>query len=142
MINLLLNGKYLFFYEYFFLLVFQLKAITTSNLCDEKSSFYGLYLDTSYNQDYENTNISIISDCSINKYWKVKTGKETNFHIHKILEDEKFNRRVMKFGYNLTKYHKTKQIPEKYKVKIKSYILEGSGYITFGSQTLEEVLFI
>ena len=140
MINLLLNGKYLFFYEYFFLLVFQLKAITTSNLCDEKSSFYGLYLDTSYNQDYENTNISIISDCSINKYWKVKTGKEINFHIHKILEDEKFNRRVMKFGYNLTKYHKTKQIPEKYKVKIKSYILEGSGYITFGSQTLEEVL--
>ena len=47
----------------------------------------------------------------------------------------------MKFGYNLTKLHKiksTKNLPEKYHIKIKSYITEGTGYISFGSQTLEE----
>ena len=117
------------------------ESIICSSVCEEKSPFYGLYLNTSFNQDYENSNISIFSDCSINKYWKVKTGKETNFHIHKVLEDEKFNRRVMKFGYNITKSSKTRIAKkEKFNIKIKTYITEGNGYITFGSQSLEEIL--
>ena len=132
--------KYIFFFEYVLLFLIIIKSISTSSICDDKSPFYGLYLSTSYNQDFENANISIFSDCSVNKYWKVKTGKETNFHIHKVIEDEKFNRRVMKFGFNKTKVIKSKNISEKFKIKIKSYVTEGTGYITFGSQTLEEVL--
>ena len=134
--------KYILFFEYFLFFIFKFKIITCSSICDDKSPFYGLYLVTSPNQDFENANISIFSDCTINKYWKVKTGKETNFHIHKVLEDEKFNRRVMKFGYNITKVQRAKisNFPQKYKIKIKSYITEGTGYISFGSQTLEEVL--
>ena len=46
------------------------------------------------------TLLSIISGCSIDKYWRVKTGKEANFHIHKVLDDESINRRILKFGYN------------------------------------------
>jgi hypothetical protein len=127
--------------KYIFLLfLIKFNIIISSSICDDKSSFYGLYLETSFNQNYENTNLSIFSDCSINRYWKVKTGKETNFHIHKILEDERFNRRVMKFGYNKTKGNKSKNLNEKYNIKIKAYITEGTGYVTFGNQTLEEVL--
>ena len=133
--------NHILFYNIIFCL-YNFQSIICSSVCEEKSPFYGLYLNTSFNQDYENTNLSIFSDCSINKYWKVKTGKETNFHIHKVLEDEKFNRRVMKFGYNKTKSSKSKMSKknEKYNIKIKSYITEGNGYITFGSQSLEEVL--
>ena len=127
--------------KYIFLLfLIKFNIIISSSICDDKSSFYGLYLETSFNQNYENTNLSIFSDCSINRYWKVKTGKETNFHIHKILEDERFNRRVMKFGYNKTKGNKSKNLNEKFNIKIKAYITEGTGYVTFGNQTLEEVL--
>ena len=127
--------------KYIFLLfLIKFNKIISSSICDDKSSFYGLYLETSFNQNYENTNLSIFSDCSINRYWKVKTGKETNFHIHKILEDERFNRRVMKFGYNKTRVSKSKNLNEKYNIKIKAYITEGTGYVTFGNQTLEEVL--
>lgn len=143
MINSFLNGKYIHFFEFFLFFIFKLKLIICSSTCDEKSHLYGLYIETSSNQDFEKANIPILSECIVNKYWKVKTGKETNFHIHKVLDDEKFNRRVMKFGYNLTKLHKiksTKSLPEKYHIKIKSYITEGTGYISFGSQTLEEVL--
>ena len=143
MINYLLNTNHLLFFNFvYFLLNFQI--INCSTICDIKSPFYGLYLNTSHNQDFQNTNISIFSDCIINRYWKVKTGKETNFHIHKVLEDENFNRRVLKFGYNESRISSKilKQFPEKEKfiIKIKSYITEGTGYITFGSQTLEEVL--
>lgn len=143
MLNSVLNKNHILFFEYFLLFFFNIKTIICSSLCDDKSPFYGLYLDTSSNQDYENTNISIFSDCSINKYWKVKTGKEVNFHIHKVLEDERFNRRILKFGYNHTKiikYKNPKNTPEKFNIKIKSYITEGTGYITFGNQTLEEAL--
>ena len=133
--------NHILFYNFIFCL-YKFQSIKCSSVCEEKSPFYGLYLNTSFNQDYENTNISIFSDCSINKYWKVKTGKETNFHIHKVLEDEKFNRRVMKFGYNITKSSSKSRMSkkEKYNIKIKSYITEGNGYITFGNQSLEEVL--
>ncbi len=142
MINSFFNGKFILIFEYF-LFLFKIKIIICSSICDDKSPFYGLYLSTSSNQNYENANISIFSDCTVNKYWKVKTGKETNFHIHKVLDDEKFNRRIMKFGYNSTKLQKlkiNKELPKKYKIKLKSYITEGNGYVSFGSQTLEEVL--
>ena len=132
--------NHILFYNFIFCL-YKFQSIICSSVCEEKSPFYGLYLNTSFNQDYENTNISIFSVCSINKYWKVKTGKETNFHIHKILEDEKFNRRVMKFGYNITKSSKSRMSKkEKFNIKIKAYITEGNGYISFGSQNLEEVM--
>ena len=142
MINTFFNGKFIIFYECFLLFLIKYKIITCSSTCDDKSPFYGLYLVTSSNQDYEKASIPIFSDCVVNKYWKVKTGKETNFHIHKVLDDEKFNRRVMKFGYNQTKVQKFKnsKFPKKYKIKLKPYITEGTGYVSFGGQTLEEVL--
>ncbi len=139
--NSLLTIKYVFLFKYF-LFLFYFKTISCSSTCDDKSSFYGLYLDTSHNQNYEEANISIFSDCAINKYWKIKTGKEVNFHTHKVLEDEKFNRRILKFGYNHTKIikSKNKNIASKFHIKMKSYITEGTGYITFGGQTLEDAL--
>ena len=82
MYNSLLPIKHIFYFEYFLFFLY-FKTINCSSICDEKSSFYGLYLNTSYNQDYEQANISIFTDCTINKYWKLKTGKEENFHIHK-----------------------------------------------------------
>jgi len=122
-----------------FLFLFFIKSFITSSVCDNKSPFYGIYLNTSYTQDYSNTNLSIISECSINKYWRVKTGKETNFHVHKVLEDEKFNRRILKFGYNSTKNSKVK-LPKKYNIQLKPNIIEGSGFISFGSQTYENAV--
>ena len=91
-----------------FLILYILKSVFATSICDNKSPFYDLYLNTSYTQDYSNTNLSIITDCSIDKYWRVKTGKETNFHIHKVLEDESINRRILKFGYNISKISKLK----------------------------------
>jgi hypothetical protein len=83
-----------------FIFLFFIKSFIIASGCDSKSPFYGIYLNTSYIQDYSNANLSIISECSINKYWRVKTGKEANFHVYKVLEDENFNRRILKFGYN------------------------------------------
>ena len=120
-----------------FLILYILKAVFATSICDNKSPFYGLYLNTSFTQDYSNTNLSIIADCSIDKYWRVKTGKETNFHIHKVLEDESINRRILKFGYNISKISKLKY-SEKYVINLKYNILEGSGLISFGSQTYEK----
>ena len=134
MINSFINTKINIYYIFLFLYNFQF--IFLSSICDSKSPFYSLYLNTSYTQDNSNTNISIIADCAINKYWRVKTGKETNFHIHKILEDEKYNRRILKFGYNITKNTKAK-LSQKYLIKLKSSILEGAGYISFGKQNYE-----
>ena len=134
MLNSFIKTKINFYYIFLFLYNFQF--ISASSICDNKSPFYPLYLNTSYTQDYSNSNISIISDCSINTYWRVKTGKEANFHIHKILEDEKFNRRILKFGYNFTKNSKSK-FSEKYLIKLKSNIVEGAGHVSFGSQNFE-----
>lgn len=134
MINSFINTKINIYYIFLFLYNFQF--IFLSSICDSKSPFYSLYLNTSYTQDNSNTNISIIADCAINKYWRVKTGKETNFHIHKILEDEKYNRRILKFGYNITKNTKAK-LSQKYLIKLKASILEGAGYISFGKQNYE-----
>lgn len=134
MLNSFIKTKKNFYYIFLFLYNFQF--ISASSICDNKSPFYPLYLNTSYTQDYSNSNISIISDCSINEYWRVKTGKEANFHIHKILEDEKFNRRILKFGYNFTKNSKSK-FSEKYLIKLKSNIVEGAGHVSFGSQNFE-----
>ena len=125
-----------------FIIFFILYFLTSSSatlICDIKSPFYGLYLNTSYTQDILQTNLSIISDCSIDKYWRVKTGKETNFHVHKILEDEKFNRRVLKFGYNKSKISKIEK-SKSFRINLKYYITEGSGYILFASQTYENAL--
>ena len=119
-----------------FLILYFLKTVLTTSICDNKSPIYGLYLNTSFTQDYSNTNLSIISDCSIDKYWRVKTGKETNFHIHKVLEDESINRRILKFGYNASKLSKLK-FSEKYIINLKYSILEGNGFISFGSQTYQ-----
>ena len=121
----------------FFLFLYFFNQVSSSSICDNKSPFYGLYLNTSFTQEYSNTNLSIISDCSVDKYWRVKTGKEANFHVHKVLEDESINRRILKFGYNISKISKSK-IPEKYKISLKSSILEGSGIIAFGPQKYSE----
>ena len=121
----------------FFLFLYFFNQVSPSSICDNKSPFYGLYLNTSFTQEYSNTNLSIISDCSVDKYWRVKTGKEANFHVHKVLEDESINRRILKFGYNISKISKSK-IPEKYKISLKSSILEGSGFIAFGPQKYSE----
>ena len=134
MINSFINTKINIYYIFLFL--YNIQFIFASSICDSKSPFYSLYLNTSYTQDNSNTNISIISDCAIDKYWRVKTGKETNFHIHKILEDEKYNRRLLKFGYNITKNTKSK-LSQKYIIKLKYNILEGAGYISFGKQNYE-----
>ena len=119
-----------------FLFLFFIKTVLASSLCDSKSPFYGLYLNTSYNTHHSNTNLSIISECNINKYWKVKTGKETNFHVHKVLEDESIQRRALKFGFNLSKISKLK-IAKNYKINLKNEIIEGNGYITFGGQKIK-----
>ena len=135
MINSFINTKiknyFLFLFLYFF------NQVSASSICDSKSPFYGLYLNTSYTQEYSNTNLSIISDCVVDKYWRVKTGKEANFHVHKVLEDESVNRRILKFGYNTSKLSKLK-IPENYKISLKYSILEGSGFIAFGPQKYED----
>jgi len=135
MINSFINTKiknyFLFLFLYFF------NQVSAASICDSKSPFYGLYLNTSYTQEYSNTNLSIISDCAVDKYWRVKTGKEANFHVHKVLEDESVNRRILKFGYNTSKLSKLK-IPEIYKISLKYSILEGSGFIAFGPQKYED----
>ena len=133
-INIKININYIFIFLFF------LKSVLGTSICDNKSPFYGLYLNTSSTNDYSNTNLSIISDCSIDKYWRVKTGKEANFHIHKVLEDESINRRILKFGYNTSKIQKLKY-SEKYMINLKSDITEGSGFIIFGSQKKENYEF-
>ena len=129
-INIKINIKNIFLFLYF------VKTVISTSICDNKSPFYGLYLNTSYTHDYSTANLSIISECSIDKYWRVKTGKEANFHIHKVLEDESINRRILKFGYNTSKISKLK-FPEKYKINLNYDIIEGNGLISFGSQTYE-----
>ena len=53
---------------------------------------------------------------------------------------------MLKFGFNHTKILGTKKneynnnTPLLFNIKMKSYITEGTGYITFGGQSLEEVL--
>ena len=120
-----------------FVILLNINSVFSTSICENKSPFYYFYLNTSYNtHDYSNTNISIINECIIDKYWRVKTGKETNFHVHKVLEDETVNRRVLKFGYD-SKNSKINYENKKYKIKLKSKIIEGTGFIIFGSQTLE-----
>lgn len=122
-----------------FFLIFILNTVLSSTLCDSSSGLYGFYLNTSANQNYQETNIQIFSQCQINKYWKVKTGKETKTHIHKAIEDETFNRRVLRFGYNYTK-NNFESSSQTFNIKIIPHIIEGTGFITFGNQKVESIL--
>ena len=61
-----------------FIIFFILYFLTSSSatlICDIKSPFYGLYLNTSYTQDILQTNLSIISDCSRDKRKENKNRK-------------------------------------------------------------------
>ena len=128
------NIKFIFFF-----LILPLKTVINSILCDANSELYGFYLNTSANRNYQETSLPIIDQCQINKYWKVKSGKETKTHIHKVLEDENFNRRVLRFGYNITKI-KFPASSHIFNVKIIPHIQEGTGIITFGNQKVESIL--
>ena len=127
------QNKYIFIF-----LIFTLKTVKNS-LCNDNSELYGLYLNTSADQNFHVTNFPIIYQCQINKYWKVKTDLETKTHIHKVLEDENFNRRVLRFGYNYTKTKFPKSSPI-FNIKIIPHIKEGTGLITFGNQKVENIL--
>ena len=65
MINTFFNGKFIIFYECFLLFLIKYKIIICSSTCDDKSPFYGLYLVTSSNQDYEKASIPIFSECMV-----------------------------------------------------------------------------